>query len=358
MKVLVARTDRLGDVVLSLPALAELKERRPDWQVHVLVAPAAAPLVENAPWLDAVWVWDPERLYELERDLAAERFDAAVLLLYRREVAGMLWRLKVPRRIGPLSKASSWLLLNRGVWQARSRRRRHEAEFNLELVRRLAGRSPAPRRTGGPVPRLHLGEGQREIGRAFRAREAGGAAEVVFVHPGSGGSALNWLPERFAEAANRLAAAPGRRVFVTGGPGDEETVRQVAARLSSRVEVLAGRYGLREFLGVLAGGDLLIGPSTGPLHIAAALGLHVIGLYPPVTSQSPRRWGPLGPRASVLEPGGPCPARLLCFGKHCRRWNCMERIGVEDVVRLAEEALARAVARRAGQGSDAEEETG
>ncbi len=337
MKVLIARTDRLGDVVLSLPALDLARRRRPDWQIHVLVAPAAVPLVESHPAVDAVWTWDEDRLAELERDLAAERFDAAVLLLYRREVAGMLWRLRVPRRIGPLSKWTSWLLLNRGVWQARSRRRRHEAEFNLDLVRRLVG-GPRPE----PRPRLHLTEGQREIGREFRASEAGAARSVVFVHPGSGGSALNWPPARYAEVANRLAERPDRRIFLTGGPGDERVVGEVEAVVSPRVTVLAGRYPLREFMGILAGGDLLIGPSTGPLHIAAALGLAVVGLYPPIPSQSPRRWGPLGPRARTVAPQVRCPARLVCFRERCRHWNCMEGIAVDDVLRLAEEALAPA----------------
>jgi heptosyltransferase-3 len=346
VKVLVARTDRLGDVVLSLPAFAGLKAARPDWRVHALVAPGCVPLVENDPHVDALWTWSAAGADALAERLAAERFDAAVLLHYQRFLAALLRRIGVPRRIGPLSKWSSWFLLNRGVWQRRSRGGRHESEYNLALVRKLAG----PGVVDGE-PHLHLSAGQREIAAEFRRREAPGGETVVLVHPGMGGSALNWPPERFAALANGLAAGPGRRVFVTGSEADAAPVEAAAAHLAPAVRVIAGRYPLREFLGVVAAGDLMVAPSTGPLHVAAALGLAVVGLYPPLPTQSPVRWGPRGPRARALAPEVPCPARLVCFGERCRHWNCMDGLDVRSVLTAAETALAG----RATAGSPAAE---
>ncbi len=334
MKVLVARTDKLGDVVLSLPAIAWLKGRRPDWELHALVAARAVPIVEHDPGLARVWTWPADA-----PRLGAERFDAAVLLVYDRAVAAHLWRIGVRRRVGPLSRWTSWLLLSHGVRQHRSAGGRHERDYNVGLVAALA-REPA--RGDLPVPRLALGGAQREAGRRFRAEAAPGAGVVAFVHPGSGGSALGWPPERFGAVAARLAARDGWRLFLTGGEQDGAAVAAAAAAAGPAVTSLAGRYDLRGLLGALSGGDLMVAPSTGPLHLAAALGLAAVGVMSPVPVQSAERWGPLGPRARSVAPDVACPARLACLGPRCRLWNCMETVGVEAVIAAALDATGAA----------------
>ncbi len=341
MKVLVARTDKLGDVVLSLPALAWLAAARPRWELHALVAPAAAPLVERAPGAAAVRLWPDDA-----PRLAAERYDAAVLLCFDAGLAAHLRAIGVRPRVGPLSKPASWRLLDRGVWQRRSRSRRHERDLNVDLVARLAGERPDA--AALPMPRLGLSPAQAEAGRRFRRDEAGGAPFVAFVHPGSAGSALAWPPARFGAVARRLAAREGWRVFLTGGPDDAAAVAAAAAAAGPDVVSLAGRHDLSGFLGLLAGGDLLVGPSTGPLHMAAALGLAAVGVYPPVPVQSPARWGPLGPHAVALAPDVACPGRLDCRGEGCRLWNCLDRIGEQAVAAAAAEATG---ARAAGRGA-------
>jgi ADP-heptose:LPS heptosyltransferase len=208
-------------------------------------------------------------------------------------------------------------------------------EHNLDLARRLSTgwwsrflrRSDVVRE-----PRLYLTEGQREIGRAFRQGEAAGAATVAFVHPGSGGSALDWEPSRFAGVANLLQRQPGWRVFITGSAADTAAVAEVARDLDEEVGVLLGRFPLREFMGVLAAGDLFVGPSTGPLHMAAALGCATVGLYPPVVTMSPDRWGPRGAASRALVPQVACPARRVCLEEKCTLYNCMTRIIDREVV--------------------------
>jgi ADP-heptose:LPS heptosyltransferase len=335
VKVLVTRTDKLGDLVLALPALAYLKQRRPDWQVHGMVSPYTLPLVENDPHLDAVWTYGEDKLPELMPQLATEKFTAAVMLHYERPLAAALYKLKVPRRVGAWSKWSSWFLLNRGVWLRKSRGKHHERDQNVKLVQKLVGK-------GGQVgePCIHLTSGQREWGHQFLQEQGVAAEQVVYVHPGSGGSALNWAPACYAAVANELATDGNRRVFVTGGSQDEQTVAAVTPLLAPQVQVIAGCCGLREFLGLLAAGDLLVGPSTGPLHIAGALGLAVVGLYPPISSQSIVRWGPLGPWQRALAPDLRCPGRMLCFEERCRHWNCMSGISEQAVVAAARAVLA------------------
>ena len=333
MKVLLVRCDRLGDLVLTLPAMAWLHAARPDWELHALIAAQAAPLVEHDPALQAYYTWSGGDLDDLAGRLAAERYDAAVLLQYQTPLARLLRRAGVPRRHGPLSKASSWFLLNRGTWQRRSRLHRHESEYNLDLVQRVAGRGHAP--AVAAAPRLHLGEVQWQLGRRFRREQAAGATTVAFVHPGSGGSALDWPPARFARVASDLAGRAGWRVFITGSHHDRAVIDAMAPHLDPRVEVLAEQYPLREFLGVLSGGDLLIAPSTGPLHLAGALDLAAVGVFPPAPTMSPRRWGPRGRWVRAVVPPVDCPSARLCLQAQCLMFNCLELVPPTAVVSVA-----------------------
>ncbi|MBD3221038.1 hypothetical protein GF314_07315 [bacterium] len=329
MKVLVARCDRLGDLVLSLPAIAWLRRVRPDWEIHALVSPAAAALVEHDPAVDAFYTWDLTLTDQRRPQLAAERYDGAVLLQYQASLARLLREAGIRRRFGPLSKPSSLLYLNRGTFQRRSRVARHEADLNVDLMRRLAGRGA---RGPVPTPRVHLGPAQDELAARFRQEEADDAETVAFVHPGSGGSALDWPPDRFAAVANALSRRRGWRVFVTGSHHDRLVIDQMASSLEPQVSVVAERYPLRDFLGVLAAGDVMLAPSTGPLHLAAALDLAAIGLYPPAPTMSPRRWGARGRWVETLMPPVDCPARRYCLFEHCLLYNCLDGIMVSGVV--------------------------
>ncbi len=344
MKVLLTRTDRLGDLVLSLPAVDLLARARPDWELHLMVAPAARPLVAHHPGLARVWTWRddlaPAERRTLGEALRREAFDAAVLLQYRRELAMLLRGAGVRRRHGPWSKPSSWLLLNRGVRQARSRRDAHEADLNTALVAALLGPDAGP----ASLPRLHPAPDALAAGREFRRARAGDADVVAFVHPGSGGSALDWAPERFAALAGILAARPGWKVFVTGAGGDAAAVAAVQRQLDPRVEVLLDAFDLAGLLGVLAAGDVFVGPSTGPLHLAAALDLAAVGLYPPVRTMAPGRWGPRGRWTETLVPAVDCPANRTCLGARCPHWNCLN--GLEPAA-VAAVAVALAERRRA-----------
>ncbi len=349
MKVLVVRVDRLGDLVLSLPVFAAGKAARPDWEFHALVAPGCAPLVESDPNVAAVWTWSPvagpAAGAELVAALRAERFDAALLLQFNAPLARLLKQAGIGRLHGPLSKPASWFLLNRGTWQRRSRSGRHEMDLNLELLARMLGaRLP----TAGPV-RLHVSAAQEQIGRDFRREMAPGAERVAFVHPGSGGSALDWDPARFAHLAGQLADQPGWRVFVTGQGGDGPAVLGMqAAGLDPRVGVLLDRYGLREFLGVLSAGDAFIGPSTGPLHLASALGLGTVGIFPPAPAMHPRRWGPRGPWNRVLAPEVACPGRHACRLEKCSLHNCLGEVTVAAVAGAVRAVMAERNASAAG----------
>ena len=127
----------------------------------------------------------------------------------------------------------------------------------------------------------------------------------------------------------------------SSGASDSGSDPRLAPHLDPEVEVIAERYPLRDFLGVLTAGDVMIAPSTGPLHVAAALGLAAVGLYPPAPTMSPRRWGPLGPWSRALTPPVDCPSRKHCLLEHCLLHNCLAGIRPAQVIETATALVAQ-----------------
>ena len=352
MKVLVTRTDRLGDLVLALPVLDFLRTVKPEWRLQMLVAPGLEAVAAGHPAVDEVHAWSADMKPGLRRQLAEELgtrgFEAVLMLQYRRELALFLRRVRAGRIWGPYSKPSSWFLLHGGVRQGRSRSGRHEMDLNLELAAAMAGLSVEQRqRALADVrrPRVHPGADQESWAAGWRAKEAPGASRVVFIHPGSGGSALDWGPERYAEVANKLARLPGARVFVTGSAADARMIRDVKLHLDERVRVLLERFTLARFMAVLGTGDVLVAPSTGPLHLAAAVGTPTVGLFPPAPVMNPVRWGQRGPHAVHLTPEVSCPAKRRCTREKCRFYNCLQDIAADEVVRRVKRILDETPAR-------------
>lgn len=338
--VVVIRTDRLGDLVLSTPLFQAIKEASPACRVAAMAAPYALPALERNPWIDEILPWTDRA--EATRALRARRFEAAIVLNPSWASCGAAWRAGVPYRTGPLSRPSSFVFLNRGVRQSRSRAGRHQSELDAAFAPLVS----SGRAEGVPAPLLVLSKEELRAGAAILG-EIGvtGAGPVVGLHPGSGESALRWPEERYA-AAGRFLAGEGFAVVVTGGPGEVGLAKRVAASIGEGAFVAAGARPLRVFFGLLASFDLFLAPSTGPLHAAAALGVAVASPFPPLPSQNPERWGPRTKRAAVLAPDVPCPARTRCRGPRCRFHPCMEGIGAEELVRAALAAANRRVEPR------------
>ncbi len=348
MKVLIARADRLGDLVLALPVVDMLRTMRADWHLQMLVAPGLEAVVAGHPAVEKVhtWAdnWQQARVRQLRADLRAEGFDAVLMLQYRRELALLLRAANAGRIFGPYSKPTSWFLLHGGKRQGRSGSGKHEGDLNLELAGAFAGLSDRERRTTGAGfqrPEVHLTPEQENWAATWRAEEAPGAGRVVFIHPGSGGSALDWGPDRYADVAGKLAALPSTRVFVTGSAADARMVKSVSAQLDPRVGVLLERFTLSQFMGVLAQGDVLVAPSTGPLHLAAAVGTPTVGLFPPAPVMSSARWGQRGPQAIRLAPPVACPEKRRCVREKCEHYNCLAGISADDVVQNVVQILNR-----------------
>jgi ADP-heptose:LPS heptosyltransferase len=152
---------------------------------------------------------------------------------------------------------------------------------------------------------------------------------VIGIHPGSGGSSLNWPPAKYAQLVTMLSE-DGYAVTVTGSPAETEFVQRIADDSGANPSIYIGDEGIKKLAEKINGFDVFVAGSTGPLHIAGAVETPAIGIYSPVKVCLPERWGPIGKDDIALLPEniGPCET---CVGETCADYNCMENIEVLTV---------------------------
>jgi heptosyltransferase III len=211
----------------------------------------------------------------------------------------MLFAAGIRTRIGVGTKLYEALTFMRTVSRNKYVPLRHEADYCLDLGRAIGVRST------DLTTEVFLTEAERQAA-ASRLRGAGlhGTTSVlVGLHPGSGKSAPNWRIDRYVELAGMiLERHPSARIVVTGSEAEKEFSRALAGLPSARVIDMVGTLTLRELMAVISLFSLFVSASTGPMHIAAGLGVPTVSLFCPLTACSPRLWGPQGNRSEVLLP--------------------------------------------------------
>ena len=301
VRIIVSRTDRIGDVVLTLPLCALLRAQL-GAQVVVLARAYTRPLLEASPHVDEVQDWDAvsEAGPAAQRDfLRATRADAIVHVFPRPDVARAALGARIPLRIGTSHRWYHWLTCNALEHFSRKRSPLHEAQLNVRLARRLLGPEIPPLQELAPLtvitPRVPLPQSVATLLREDRFR--------LVLHPGSSGSAREWPLAQWKALAELLD--PARvQLLVTGSAAEGAALRDWIASLPDGVVDLTGQLDLAELIALLASADGLIAASTGPLHLAAAAGIHALGLFAATPPIHPGRWAPLGPRAEVLVAPG------------------------------------------------------
>ncbi|MBJ6108519.1 glycosyltransferase family 9 protein [Hymenobacter sp. BT523] len=299
---LVSRTDAIGDVVLTLPVCGRLKQLFPGCRVVLIGRTYTAPVAAACPWVnDFLNLDELLKLPEAEQIAALQRHAAAAIVhvFPNKLLARLAQKAKIPVRIGTRNRWRHWLTCNRLVALSRRHSPLHEAQLNLQLLQPLGLRGTPPLAEVAKLVRLQAPEPLADHWHQLLQQRRPGQLNVI-LHPRSRGSAREWGLDNFGQLAQLLHRA-GHRVFVTGTAAEGEELadwlRQNDAFLAAD---LTGQLDLPQFLAFIAAADGLVAGSTGPLHLAAALGRHALGLYPPIRPMHPGRWGPLGPHATFL----------------------------------------------------------
>ncbi len=300
-RVLVCRTDALGDAILALPVCTALKKTFPGARVSLWVAEPLRDFFAGQPGPDEVWGYASgggRDFWRLCRRVRAGGFDAALLVFPEFRLSLAVWLAGVPVRVGTARRLWS-VLFSRRVSHSRAQAVRHEADYNLDLVRALGAQVQLepPRLRVDRSDALWAGRFLRSLGWDPRQR-------LVILHPGGRGSAANWPPRQYGLLARRLQREHGVHVLLTGSPAEEELLAVAARYCDPAPWRLHEAVSLGRLAALIAQARIFISGSTGPMHLAAALGIPTVSLFPAAGVTGPARWRPLARRQEILVPTG------------------------------------------------------
>ncbi len=320
MKLLIRATNWVGDAVISLPALRQIRRVKPDAEITVLARPAVADLYAREDFADHV-LTEPQGRLRAAAELRERRFDCVLLLPNSFDAALLAWLARIPKRIGYARDGRRFLLTDAIRPPKRGQIPAHQSYYYLELLRRA-----------GWIDRLPEVHGIRLAGHALAGREIlerfGLRSErILGLSPGAAfGSAKRWLPERFVAVAAQLAAEWNAEVALFGSAAEASLCTQIAALIGPRARSLAGQTSLGEFMDLAAACTAFLTNDSGAMHIASAVGVPTVAVFGPTDAAAT---GPCGPAFRIVRTPVECSPCLLreCPIDH----RCMTRVSVEMV---------------------------
>ena len=282
----IARTDSIGDVIVTLPLCGFIKKHSPNTRIVFIGRSYTQAIVEACPYVDEFLNFDKHAESNLN-------VDACVFAFPDGEVMKWVKAQGVKKRIATGSRIASWKFSNNRVFFSRKNSDLHESQLNFYLLRPF-GVEDIP--SLEEIRLWHVLKPQVESPIQLEPNKR----SVVF-HMLSKGSALNWSLQQYQELSSLLPAADFN-IYITGT--EEEGVRvRKDFRFDSHITDLTGRLSLPQLIAFISSCETLVAASTGPLHIASAVGIRAIGLYPSKRPMHPGRWMPLGANATYLEDG-------------------------------------------------------
>ncbi|MBI3252959.1 MAG: lipopolysaccharide heptosyltransferase II [Candidatus Omnitrophica bacterium] len=332
LKILVIRLDRIGDVVLSLPAIEAIRNRFPRAWLSVMTRPYTQTLFEGHPLVDEVIPYFYEKkgrhggmlgAFRFVREIARRRFDIVFILHPGARSHLLPYLAGIPYRVG-FGSCLPFLLTHRAP-DHRAEGRRHESQYALDVVRAFGVDPDFSPGAGIPVGAYD------ESGLSFQK-------PLAAIHPGASCVSKRWPKERFALLAKKLEEELGYQVAVVGGEEETELGRYLQSAADGRLVDLTGRLTLRQLAAFLKHCRILVSSDSGPVHVAAAVGTPVVSIFGRnKAGLSPARWRPLGEGHAVIQEDAGC---VVCLAHRCPiDFECLKAVSVENVFARAAEIL-------------------
>lgn len=339
--IVVRGTNWVGDAIMTIPALWELRRILPDAHITLATRSWTQGIFAGARFIDDLLIYDRESPlaspFKQIGEWRRRKFDAAILFQNAFEAALIARFASVPIRLGYATDGRGFLLTHR-VAKTDEVKTRHEVYYYLNLVaefeRWILGQSTV----GQTEPRMELpvtDERRRAADELLRASGVGKDRPVIALCPGSTNSrAKRWPAERFARLADRLIEELHAEIVLIGAEDELPVSREVENAMLQKPVVLTGATKLAEAVGVLSATDLLITNDTGPAHIAAALGRPTLVIFGPTDPTTTR---PFGDNAVVIRKPPECAPCMLrdCPIDH----RCMTAISPDEVFDQARKVL-------------------
>ncbi|PUA20275.1 glycosyltransferase family 9 protein [Glaciimonas sp. PCH181] len=324
--ILICRTDNIGDVILTLPITAYLKQRFPTIKISFLCRAYAAPIVACCGTVDNVIEFesinDPVDFF-LKSDI-----DTVIFAQPEKTLAIAAHKAGIPNRIGNVHRGLfNWLHCNRRIHFTKGRSNNHEAQSNFKYLRPL-GIDYIPKIQD--IPALYQFDIPTDpsIDRLLAQDRFN-----LIIHPKSNGHGREWPISHYVTLAQVLSNNPNIALWVTGSLTEGKWISAHAPELFALPNVtdVCGKFTLKQLTSFIQAADGLIASGTGPLHMSAAFGQRTLGLFPGARTMNPMRWGALGIRAQSLAPKKGCAG---CKTKNALTCECMKNISPDLVASI------------------------
>jgi len=331
-KILFIRIDRIGDIVLSTPALKAIKQAFPHSDMTVLASPSNSPIIFNNPNIDHIVVYDRRgRLIDRIRVIQKLResgFDLAIdpYADYELETALIAFFSGAKRRIGYASYGRE-VLFNLPAPEIRSSG--HFIDLTLDVLK------PLNIDINDKTPEIYLTDDEKKWAGGWLNKKELGCNPVIGMHPGAYYETQRWPPERFAELIELLQKDKKLDVIIFGGPGDEHLVDRICSILHGEVTTYI-THDLRKLAALISCCHVFVCNNSGPLHMSVAIGTPTISFMGPTIKE---RWMPIGNIHTVLRIDDlPC---IGCNKGYCRinTHDCMHLITAEIVINAIDNIL-------------------
>ena len=324
MRILLSRTDSIGDVVLSLPMAGLIKNHFPEAKIYFLGRNYTKPIIKTSDFIeDFINLNELEKLPEKEaiERLKSFNFDIAVHVFPNKFVASICKKANIKRRIGVKGRWWHWVYCNERISLSRKNSNFHESQLNLKLLQTILNK---------------VDYGFAEIADFYQFNKTIGLANKfanlldknrynLILHPKSKGSAKEWGLDNFSSLI-KILPKDKFKIFISGTAEEGNLIGDKIPFEQENVHSLIGQMTLDEFISFIREADGLVAASTGPLHIAAALGIQAIGIFSPKRPIHPGRWMPVGKKASHIV-----------FDENCD--NCEKGIDCNCIMNIKAESI-------------------
>lgn len=291
IRILIARTDRIGDVVLSTAIPREIKKNSPGAYIAVIVREYTRDIFTANPYVDEVIVYDEGKSFvKTVFDIRKKNFSHAVTLLPNKRLNWILFYSGIKTRIVTGIKFFQFITNSKSVHRRKYNPLRSEADYCLDTIRKLG------MKVESIDSEIYLSDSEKNIAEAFKRQYSAEGKKLVGVHSSSGNSAPNMKPEEYLKLIELLLTQNDIRIFVTDNKPPEELLN-IKGVIYPNID-----KPLRESIINISALDAFISASTGPMHIAGALKVDTLSLFCPMTACSPILWGPVGNRVKYLIP--------------------------------------------------------
>lgn len=297
-KIVISRTDSIGDVILTLPLAGILKEKYPKAKIVFLGNTYTKPIIACSEHVDEIWEWAVITKLSYNEQLKwmqAQEVDTFIHVFPRKEIARLAKKANIETRIGTGHRSFHIMSCNKLINFSRKRSDLHEAQLNVKLLAPLGiKKSYSLDELNAYVGFTKIPELPESLGKLTDTDK-----KKIVLHPKSQGSAVEWGVTNFMNLAKTLDSNT-HEVFITGTEKESEFFRDKIPN-QDNIHDLSGKLSLSELVSFISKSDCLVAASTGPLHIAGICNIRAVGLFQEKKPIHSGRWQPLGKEVVILK---------------------------------------------------------